>query len=204
MNQDNSTAVPDALGGDLKSAIRRDQLATGLFDETLAQFLGINATDGRCLEIISLSGSLTAGQIAEQARLTTGAVTTLLDRLERAGYVRRVRDDGDRRKVWIETTPLLDTITRRIFSQYAEIGALTMGYFSADELRAITRFLEMNAAVTRARARLLARHMVPPDSRAEARQVEARAFERDTEIMSRKASTAHKNGQPITDDTFGD
>lgn len=186
----------------LKTAVRHDQVTTSLFDETLARFLGVNPTDGRCLEIVSLNGRMTAGQLAEHARLTTGAVTALVDRLERSGYVRRARNRADRRKVWIEPTDLLERITGRIFSQYAEIGELVMGYFSAPELAAITAFLDMNSAITRERTRLLLQHMVPADAENADRLVEARAFERDTELMNRRARQAFADGVPVSDRTF--
>lgn len=202
MDQDKSNGKPDDIAMALKSAIRHDRVAASLFDEAFAAFLGINASSGRCLEIMSLSGRITAGQLAQEARLTTGAVTGVVDRLERAGYARRVRDDADRRKVWIEPTELAGRIAARIFSQYAEIGVLTMRYFSPAELAAITRFIEMNAAITRERTRLLMQHMVPPQSESADRIVQARAFERDTEIMTRKAQAAFAAGKPIGNATF--
>jgi DNA-binding MarR family transcriptional regulator len=56
------------------------------------QKLGINRTDLRCLNIVDNQGPMTAGRLAELSGLTTAAVTTVLDRLERAGYARRVRN----------------------------------------------------------------------------------------------------------------
>lgn len=201
MDQDNFPVNPVDCAARLKDVVRRDQVATALFDETLAQFLGVNLTDCRCLEILSLNGRLTAGQLAGHAKLTTGAVTALVDRLERSGYVRRVRDGVDRRKVWIEVTELLDNIIQRIFGQYADIGALVTRYFSPEELAAIIRYLEMNAAITRERARLLLQYTAPVGSDTD-RLLQARAFERDAEIMSRKAHRAYAAGQTIGDETF--
>ena len=70
--------------------------------QALAQALGLGATDFFGLNLISLAGRLTAGELATRTGLSTGAATRLIDRLEQAGWVRRVRDDGDRRKVLIE------------------------------------------------------------------------------------------------------
>ncbi|MGH3128797.1 MAG: MarR family transcriptional regulator [Gaiellaceae bacterium] len=67
----------------------------------------MNRTDLRCLNIIENNGAMTAGRLAELSGLTTAAVTSVLDRLERAGYARRVRDQPDRRQVMVEVTPLL-------------------------------------------------------------------------------------------------
>ena len=73
-------------------AVRASQAATDLFDETMCHFLGINRTDGRCLDVIDRHTKVSAGQLANESGLTTGAVTAVIDRLETAGYVRRIRD----------------------------------------------------------------------------------------------------------------
>jgi DNA-binding MarR family transcriptional regulator len=59
----------------------------------------------RCLDVIQREGPVPAGRLAEETGLTTGAITTVLDRLERGGFARRVRDPGDRRRVLVEVTP---------------------------------------------------------------------------------------------------
>src|SRR4051794_26920350 len=73
-----------------------------LFSQALADRLGINLTDFKCLSILERTGAVTAGKLAELTGLTTGAVTGLIDRLEKAGWARRVRDPNDRRHVIIE------------------------------------------------------------------------------------------------------
>lgn len=84
--------------------IRAQQNATDAFDEAVCAALGINRSDHRCLDILERGGQMAAGALAGATGLSTGATTTLLDRLERAGYVRRVRDAGDRRRVLVELT----------------------------------------------------------------------------------------------------
>jgi DNA-binding MarR family transcriptional regulator len=69
--------------------------------------MGLNRTDLRCLDVLDQRGPLTAGQLAGAMHLSSGAITTLVDRLERAGYARRVRDTADRRRVVVELTPKL-------------------------------------------------------------------------------------------------
>ena len=59
----------------------------------------------RCLDLIGRLGPMTAGRLAEESGLTTGAVTFILDRLEEAGMVTRRRDTEDRRRVWVEIVP---------------------------------------------------------------------------------------------------
>lgn len=143
-----------AVGERWKEAVRANQTATDMFDEALTGFLGINRTDGRCLDIIDRRGRISAGQLAIDSGLTTGAVTAVIDRLEAAGYARRIRDQVDRRKIWIEVTDEMRDINGRIFGLYARIWPALMGRFSVDEMRAILVFLEMgtflNAEMTAA------------------------------------------------------
>jgi DNA-binding MarR family transcriptional regulator len=85
--------------------VRRSHAATDRFDQAVADALGINRTDMRCLDIVQLEGRVTAGRLAELTGLTTGAITTVIDRLEKAGFARRVRDPHDRRRVLVEMSP---------------------------------------------------------------------------------------------------
>ena len=89
------------LGGE----VRANQRATDVIDELFCQLVGINRTDARCLDILEQEGSMSAGRLARESRLTTGAITAVIDRLERAGYARRVPDPADRRRVLVEATP---------------------------------------------------------------------------------------------------
>jgi DNA-binding MarR family transcriptional regulator len=76
-----------------------------LFGEAVAAGLGINHTDLECLGMVLLNDGMTAGEIAKASGLTTGAVTGVIDRLERAGLVHREADPRDRRKVHVRSTP---------------------------------------------------------------------------------------------------
>lgn len=90
------------------------------FVNAVADHLGMGTTDFSCLTVLLLEGPLTAGALAERSGLTTGAVTGLVDRLERGGWVRRLADPGDRRRVIVEPVlaragelrPLLDPMLR--------------------------------------------------------------------------------------------
>ena len=84
---------------------RDSSMVTVAFHARIAEQLGLSGTDHKCLDLAARSGEpMTAGRIAELSGLSTGAVTGVIDRLERAGYVRRVRDPHDRRKVLVEVT----------------------------------------------------------------------------------------------------
>src|SRR3954465_11606435 len=71
--------------------VRRSQNATDRFDQAVADAIGVNRTDMRCLDIVEMEGSVTAGRLAQLSGLTTGAITTVIDRLEHRGLARRVR-----------------------------------------------------------------------------------------------------------------
>jgi DNA-binding MarR family transcriptional regulator len=167
-----------AVGLRLKEAIRANQTATDMFDDALAQFLGINRTDGRCIDIIDRAGRMTAGQLAGESGLTTGAVTAVIDRLEAAGYVTRVRDTEDRRKVWIETTPAVQAISARIFGHFDTLAPAMMRRFSPQQVAGIVEFLEMGSLVNREMALVLKQLIEPAARTIEARLIQARAFER--------------------------
>src|SRR5262249_50475729 len=94
-----------ALLTELFTEIRAGQNAVDAMDDAAAAYLGINRTDFRCLDVIDRRGRMTAGELAVESGLTTGAITAVLDRLERGGFVRRSRDDEDRRRIFVELTP---------------------------------------------------------------------------------------------------
>jgi DNA-binding MarR family transcriptional regulator len=89
---------------ELGAQVRAGQRATDVVDDLMCQLLGVNRTDARCLDILDEHGSMSAGDLAEASRLTTGAITAVIDRLELAGYARRVPDPSDRRRVLVEPT----------------------------------------------------------------------------------------------------
>ncbi|MGY2093463.1 MarR family transcriptional regulator [Nocardia gipuzkoensis] len=70
-------------------------------NHTAAGVIGVNPTDLQCIQLLQ-RGPLTAGELARRTGLTTAAVTTVVDRLERSGFVTRTRDTADRRRVVVE------------------------------------------------------------------------------------------------------
>ncbi|MGO9791191.1 MAG: MarR family transcriptional regulator, partial [Solirubrobacteraceae bacterium] len=107
------------LLNELSTAVRRDQRATVAVNEAANDLLGINGTDGRCLDILAQHGSLSAGELAREAQLTTGGLTAVIDRLARAGYARRLADPGDRRKVLVEITDRARELSWELFGPLA-------------------------------------------------------------------------------------
>src|SRR5205085_1729929 len=94
-----------ALLQELEHALRRSSAQGVIFGQTVANVAGISGSDLECLDFLNLEGRVTAGRLAEVTGLTTGAITGVVDRLEKAGLVRRERDESDRRKVFIALVP---------------------------------------------------------------------------------------------------
>jgi DNA-binding MarR family transcriptional regulator len=126
----------------LISMARDQQAANDAFDEVAYQKLGINRTDGRCLDIIENHGPLTAGQLARRSGLTTAAVTAVLDRLERAGYARRVRGETDRRQVLVELTPLMAERGGQIWGPLGMDAMEEFAHMSIEELQQVLEFFQ--------------------------------------------------------------
>ncbi|RPH37298.1 MarR family transcriptional regulator [bacterium] len=89
--------------------------------QIIAEKLGINPTDLESIEVLLREGKITAGRLAQETGLTTGAITGVIDRLVRAGYAAREEDPGDRRKVLValnvkrveeDVVPLYESISR--------------------------------------------------------------------------------------------
>ncbi len=80
-------------------------LQGSIFGQTVAIRFGLSESDIDALELLIDTGAATAGKLSEVMGLTSGAVTRVIDRLEQAGYVRRVTDPADRRRVVVEVVP---------------------------------------------------------------------------------------------------
>ena len=75
---------------------------TLMFHQVVAHELGLYISDHKCMDIIHRFGAMPAGRLGEMTGLTTGAITGMVDRLEKAGYLRRTNDPKDRRKTIVE------------------------------------------------------------------------------------------------------
>jgi DNA-binding MarR family transcriptional regulator len=111
------------------------------FDERVARRFKLSRTDMRCLDILARLGPMTAGHLSEEARLTSGAITFVLDRLEHAGMVTRRRDTEDRRRVWVELVPAAgERLARAQQPIVDEMRAVTQR-FKAEELAIVRDFM---------------------------------------------------------------
>ena len=95
--------------------VRKAQVATDALDQAVADHFGMNRTDMRALDVLDQRGRLTAGELAEAMHLTSGAITSVLDRLEKGGWAKRVRDPDDRRRVLVEAAPSVKAIGEDIY-----------------------------------------------------------------------------------------
>lgn len=114
-----------------------------IFDDAVALFAGVNRTDTRVIDLVQRAGRMTAGEIATAARLSSGAVTAVIDRLEAAGFARRVRDPNDRRRVLVEITDELDRAMEPVFGPVAREGYGRMATYSDAELESWLEFMQM-------------------------------------------------------------
>jgi len=138
-----SRDVPDKdeLVAELVDTMRELSTATILFHQAVADRLAMNVTDHKCAGILAQSGPITAGELAERTGLTTGAITGVIDRLEKAGFARRARDASDRRRVIVE--PDRKRIERKIgplFESMRRAAALMYSEYSVQELALIRDF----------------------------------------------------------------
>jgi DNA-binding MarR family transcriptional regulator len=143
--------------------VRRMTAQSVLIGQAVSERFGLSSSDLECLDLALLSGGATAGDFAKATGLTTGAITGVIDRLERAGYVRREKDPADRRKVIVRARPAM---TRRIAPLYdslqREMTALWSGY-SDDQLAVILDFLIRSCDLAvREIAKLQKKGPVPP------------------------------------------
>lgn len=137
-----------ALIDELITEFRASGNQDNAFDHLAAERLGVNQTDLHCLNIIENSSGLSAGELAEQAGLTPGAVTGVIDRLERAGLARRVPDPTDRRRVTVEVTAAFNKAAENIWGPMAADWHSTLAKrFSTHELERIIDFLRATIEV---------------------------------------------------------
>jgi DNA-binding MarR family transcriptional regulator len=126
--------------------------ATVLYHTAIADRLGVSATDLKCYSLLMQNGPMTAGELAERTGLTTGAITGVIDRLEKAALARRAPDPTDRRRVVVELIP--DSQRHAEIQQLYEpmgqaIIALTATYSDGD-IATLTDFLSKASSVLEA------------------------------------------------------
>jgi DNA-binding MarR family transcriptional regulator len=141
-----------ALLAELIQVNRAYQTAVEKMDEAFCRLLGVNRTDGRCLDVIDQRPGLTAGELAVAVGLSPGAVTTALDRLEERGFVTRTRDPADRRRVTLQLTPEANRRAWEAYGPLGEMGGPLIAELSDKQLEAVIRFLRGGTDINERRA----------------------------------------------------
>lgn len=131
----------EALLEAVLQAIYANSTAAVFFHTAIAARVGLGPTEEKTLLLLSGAGSFTAGDIARHTGLTTASVTDLIDRLERKGFVRRVRDSKDRRRVIVEPDRAKLAELAEVFSSFQELFAGFLDTYSDEQLSTITDYL---------------------------------------------------------------
>ena len=133
----------DELIRDVALQMRLLQQSFDAFDEAAAARLGLNRTDLRAMDLVlAHGGPLSAGELTSALKLSPAATTTVIDRLERAGLVRRTRDAENRRRVLITATDAARTVEQDIYFPVGAAGAQALGRYGKDQLATILDFLQ--------------------------------------------------------------
>jgi DNA-binding MarR family transcriptional regulator len=121
--------------------IARFQDASGAVDAAAAEVFGLHITDLRGLGRLWAAGPMTAGALADAVGLTRGATTALIDRLEAAGHVRRVRGIEDRRTVAVELTPSASALVDTIWGPIGTAGLQLLAGYTDEQLTFLAEVL---------------------------------------------------------------
>jgi DNA-binding MarR family transcriptional regulator len=149
-----SKRLRDELIRDFIAAVRASQTATEILDSEVAEYLGLDRNAYRCLDLLDQEGPMTAGHLAERVRLSPGAITAVIDRLEEKGLARRTRDTQDRRRVLVEAAPDLRERAAELYGTPEE-GAAALSVYSDEQLEFLISFLRGSVAYQQERLRRL-------------------------------------------------
>jgi len=152
-----------ALPGQVAGGLRALSTEIDRLDQAAADRYGLNRTDMRALDILGRAGPLAPTALARLLGFTTGGVTTVLDRLEKAGYIRRRPDPGDRRRQLVETTEATAARDEEVFGDLIRGTRDLLAGYTDDQLLVIRDFLDRVRQLTAAHADALSSH---PESRA--------------------------------------
>jgi DNA-binding MarR family transcriptional regulator len=134
----------------IRSGFQQTSGQSVLLSHVIADKVGLAPSDLECLGFLEDGGPMTAGRLAELTGLTSGAVTRMIDRLERARYVRRRSDPDDRRKVLVELVPGRAKEFERFYGPMARGATEYLSRYSDAELALIAGLLEDMTKFSRA------------------------------------------------------
>jgi len=140
---------------DVMRLARRYSTAIVLFHHAVAEALGLGPTDHKCLELLRERGAMTGSQLAATTGLTTGAISGVVARLERGGFVRRTPDPQDARKQILRPVARRIDDIQQVLAPFRDDYARVLQDFNAQQVKAIMAFLDHGATVALRHAALL-------------------------------------------------
>lgn len=149
------------LPGQVAGSLRALSSEIDRLDQAAADRYGLNRTDMRALDIVGRDGPLAPTELARLLGFTTGGVTTVLDRLERAGYVRRRPDPADRRRQVVEITEVTAARDQEVFGDLIRRTGDLLATYTDDQLLVIREFLDRTSQLTAAHAAAISGHDRP-------------------------------------------
>ena len=148
--------MPATLVGDTKAlitiyglmeSVRKLTRSSLMLQSAIAEKMDLNATDAECIDFLMEMGAATAGDLAKATKLTTGAITGVIDRLAKAGFVKRENDPNDRRKVIIRFLPKKHEKTKQYYAAMAkDVQELFSGY-NEQKLKMLLQYTDALTAI---------------------------------------------------------
>jgi len=124
--------------GDLIALIKKETRTATLFVQTVAESSGMHTTDIKCLDFLVEARSVTAGDLARFTGLTTGAITAVIDRMEKAGFIKRTADSNDRRKIIIKLLVEHPKHSQVVHSLFTNQMPKILSEYTSNEIAIIT------------------------------------------------------------------
>jgi DNA-binding MarR family transcriptional regulator len=139
----------EALMEEMQFLGQMSSTETALFHQKVAEKVGLGITDMKTISTLMQEGPMTAGQIAERLSLTTGAVTSVIDRLEKVGAVKRHSDPNDRRKVIVKV--VLESLHKQgnLYDSIGETFSKLLQKYSTKELEFLVEYYKVSIELTK-------------------------------------------------------
>jgi len=148
-NSNNDKSVRESLKDEMQFLGQMLSTETALFHSTAAEKNGLTITDMKTISTLMQEGPKTAGEIAERLSLTTGAVTSLIDRLERVGIVERTSDPKDRRKVIVKIIPDKIGRTGHVYESMGKNFGNMLEHYTTEQIEFLVRYYKDSVELTK-------------------------------------------------------
>jgi DNA-binding MarR family transcriptional regulator len=143
MSSESRNELQQRLGEEVRSF----QRSVDAGDDEIARLLGLNRTDLRCLDSLLQNGPSAPSRLATELGLTTGSVTAMLDRMEKAGYISRTPDPADRRKLIVQATPEIAQQAMEVMLPLIRDSVAEIADYTTDDLRLLLDFFRRSRGV---------------------------------------------------------